>query len=364
MRILGSALLTVGCVLSFSLTAKAASLLLFPNTVELEAGESIIIDLRLDTQSESITAVEVSGTLSGPLTLDSLDTSGGLIEIWVEEGSTRKTFRIVGGTPKGAQGSGIIARLTVTAIESGAGTITLDPNAKVILLGDEAQLAQVSLIDSAIRVTSPDPGRIELASRTHPDQNQWYSSRKVNVRWDLEEGAQYSYSVDPLPNIPLDDIADFPEGTLEWQGDVEFTAPSDGIFYFTVKRVGESSISRHRVMIDTQKPQWIDWSLSEGEDFPNQPLGEFISFVARDDLSGIEKYQISIDGEQFFDTVSPQILPSGYSEATIRAYDRAGNYIEKGVSKDRGLMLMIISLAILLALVLLLGLKRKRMQSE
>ncbi|UCE37744.1 MAG: Ig-like domain-containing protein [Thermoplasmata archaeon] len=56
-----------------------------------------------------------------------------------------------------------------------------------------------------------------------------------------------------------------------------------------------------------------------------------ITFETTDVVSGIDHYEISIDGESFSIQTSPYILPSqddGIHNITVRAFDKAGNYIE------------------------------------
>ncbi|UCE37747.1 MAG: Ig-like domain-containing protein [Thermoplasmata archaeon] len=54
-----------------------------------------------------------------------------------------------------------------------------------------------------------------------------------------------------------------------------------------------------------------------------------INFSTTDDLSGIDHYEISIDGDSFSNQSSPYVIPSqddGVHNITVRAYDSAGNF--------------------------------------
>ncbi|MEM2870769.1 MAG: hypothetical protein QW379_10220 [Thermoplasmata archaeon] len=56
-----------------------------------------------------------------------------------------------------------------------------------------------------------------------------------------------------------------------------------------------------------------------------------LSFSTRDNLSGVERYEASIDGGQWIRAKSPwtlPVLPDGAHNITLRAYDRVGNFLE------------------------------------
>ncbi|WP_455392910.1 C1 family peptidase [[Eubacterium] cellulosolvens] len=112
-----------------------------------------------------------------------------------------------------------------------------------------------------------------------------------------------------------------------------YTLPSlsDGTHTITVRaynKAGKFIDGSVKVYIDTQKPNPII-PLATPNNWTNmQPV---ISFNTTDATSGIEVYQIRIDSGAFTNRTSPYTLPTleeGQHTVTVRALDRAGNYVD------------------------------------
>jgi len=126
-----------------------------------------------------------------------------------------------------------------------------------------------------------------------------------------------------------DETLDRPEGNLEWQGDIAIEGLTNGVFYFSVKRLHENDVARFRAMIDTTPPEWVAFEMSEG--VPETNNRAFLTFIAKDELSGISHYDVMVDEAPVETVVAPYILPDDFGIITITAYDRAGNSVEETV---------------------------------
>ena len=325
------------CILIFAFcifaakTASAASLYFYPQNIDMFEGESAVIEVRLNTEGETINALELNGRVSDGLSINSIDTSNSLIQIFVEAPKAENgTFRFVGGVPKGFSGSGIIGRLTVTPTRVGSGEVSFK-QIKVLANSERAEEVQTRTLTSTINTTVKPKDYIKLSSRTNPIQTNWYAGKDVNIHWDLVSGAEYSYLVSQDQTAVPDDTPDKPSGTMMWQGDIALNDLSDGIYYFSVKKVGSVTVSRYSILRDNTLPEWVSVKLNKGD--VETSGKEYVSFLAKDTTSGIDRYEIKVDNEEF-KTVQPPnyvIEKPDYKRIVIRAYDKAGNVIEESI---------------------------------
>ena len=327
-------------------TAYAARLYFFPQNISVSEGDSFVVEVRLNTEGELINAIDVEGNVSTGI-IESINTSNSLIQIFVESTQTGdNTFRFTGGTPGGFEGDGIIGRLNVRATETGESNINFDKSAKVLTALGQKTAIPLSFIDTTAEISPPSLNRIKLSSRNHPDENKWYSNTTLNIHWDLEDGVEYSYLVSRDQSAMPDETPDQPEGKLEWQGDISIEGLDNGIFYFTVKRVGETDIARLRTMIDTTPPEWVAFESSEG--VPETRDRAFLTFIAKDELSGISHYEALVDREPAESVTAPYILPNDFGTVTIIAYDNAGNSVERTVIGETQRNVLILYIVVLL----------------
>jgi hypothetical protein len=358
--IINLALFSFFCFLISS--ASAATIYFFPQNIELIQGETALVEVRINTEGEILSAVDASGKINSDIAkIDSVDTSNALIKVFIAALKTgEQSFRFVGGTPNGFNGDNIIGRLNISGDMVGQTEIVFDDTSKAILNTEEQKESSIKFINALININERGSNQIQLTSRTHQNQENWAKDNTLNLHWDLEEGVEYSYliSLDPLA-VP-DDIPDKPEGNLMWMGDISISGLKDGIYYFTVKKVGDNPVSRYRAMVDTTAPSWIDVKLSSGVETTDNK--KFVSFLAEDVLSGIDYYEIQIDGKQPERITSPYILPAKYKEITLKAFDRAGNSVEKNITYEypsRALVTILISLIALSGIIFILAAKEK-----
>ena len=328
-------------------TANAAKLYFYPETIDVIAGGSFVVELRLDTEGELVNAVDISGNVSNGL-IESITTANSLIEIFIDASvSNGNTFRFAGGTPNGFTGSGIVGRLNITSVAPGQLTVQIDDVSKLLSGTGVALNNETKLRSATINALQPNVNQIIITSKSHPNQNKWYSAKDLQLHWDLEEDIEYSYLISQDPAAVPDDTADKPSGTLIWQGDINIGGLEEGIYYFTLKRVGEEGIARYRAMIDATPPEWIAFEVSEG--VPETQYNKFITFIAKDVQSGINRYEAEIDGGDPIKILAPYILPDDYLKITISAIDNAGNKISQTTtsSAQRNIITLYIVVAVI-----------------
>jgi len=308
--------------------AYGAQLYFYPQNIESFEGETFVVEIRLNTEDKTVNALDISGSIDNGI-IEAISTDSSLVQIFINSSYTETTFRIAGGTPGGFSGNDVLARLNVHATELGRINIAFDESANILAGTGESLASPIKFLTAAANIKVPSENQIVITSRSHSNQNEWYNKDNLNLHWTLEEGVQYSYLVSRDSSASPDNSPNRPEGTLQWQGDINIEGLDNGIYYFTLKRVGESEISRYRAMIDTTPPEWIAVELSDG--VPETMYKDFVTFIAKDNLSGISHYNVRVDDNPVEVIEPPYILPKNYGKITITAYDNAGNLVEKTV---------------------------------
>ncbi len=334
----------------------AASLFLYPQHIDLVEGESASVEIRLSTDGKQMNAAEIHGVLTGlAASIRSIDDSQTIIKLFLDRPSTaRNEFELIGGVPNGFAGDGILGRLTVRGLAKGTASISFLPSSQVLENDGNGTALPLSLSGATIAVSARPQDYIVITSQSHPDQDMWYQRRSVQLHWDLKPGASYSYLVSRDITAVPDNMADKPEGELLWLGDIKLSDIQDGITYFSVKEVGGSVVSRYRLMQDSSLPEFSDATIRPG--IIETGGKEFLTFSATDAVSGIDRFEVKVDGRDFESVTSPYILGSGYRTLILRAYDRAGNYAEKTFTAARFVVISWFSVVILLLILLILAL--------
>jgi gas vesicle protein len=189
--------------------------------------------------------------------------------------------------------------------------------------------------DAAITFGEP-PRAPEAGSTVFLEPEKWYATKSGLFTWetpfDIDELAlDISTSSDFNPTTrykpPIDEIA------------LNDTLLIDGVQYLTLQyrnQVGWGAILHRKILIDTVPPEKFAINVNLGNSATSFP---FLTFEAKDTISGIEKYEMTIaDGEPL--PITPDEAKLGYQlknledgTYTIRvtAYDLAGNKTESSV---------------------------------
>lgn len=354
-------------IMCFPKWAAAAQLYLFPDPLEIPKGGTALVEVRLDTEGEAVNAAQIFLTLP-PAALSVRDVSlGGSVLPLVPEAPFVGTnsVRIIGGAPSGFQGGGVLARLVLEAPEaprSTAATLSFDEEQTKVLLND-GKATPARLTTRGTQVLFVTESDIDLTSPSHGDEMKWYANRTAIFHWTVEEGATYSYTLSRDPLAVPDDTPDTPVG------DIKFEGLDDGVYYFTLKKVGAEGIAHRRVMIDGTPPEPFEVVVAKD---PRIYDGEFwyAAFTPTDALSGIARVEIAEvrkKGEepQWYEAASPYVLryQDRSAELRVRVFDNAGNMTETVVAAKRRMPKEVILIGGFLAIVgILFSLQKRRKQ--
>ena len=325
-------------------SAEAAVLYMLPQSQTLLKGDTFVTEVRLNTEGKIIKGM--AATLEFPvdiLQIVELSDGGSLFSADIEKSyfsNDHGFLSLVGAVPEGFQGDGLVARVTFLAQSIGSSTINASPGI-TLLSGDE-----LLFLEGSYEIIPRSGDRIQVSSPTHPEQQNWYGSSTLRLKWALGENSQYSYLLTRDPLAPPDDIPDEPEGELVWVGELYYIDVSEGIQYFRVKQCKnavESSdlcewgpITTFRIMIDQTPPEDFESSVQEIDG------SQYLVFSAKDALSGVDHYEVVENSPRTFlgivlddtpDTADWQVAESPFllqdqtlqSIVAVRAIDKAGN---------------------------------------
>ena len=335
---------------AFATSIKAAngSLYLSPSSGVYTVGNTFSVVVAVNTDGISINAAQ--GTLvfsPDKLSVTGISKGGSIFSLWTTEptySNSSGTITFGGGVPNPgyAGASGKIITITFRARVSGATAVNWSSGAILANDGKGTNILSsmgggtYSLGPTIISppaetpegaVSAGTPAKPEISSSTHPDENKWYNNSTIKFSWSLSKDvAGVSILLNEKPTSNPGPVSDgiFDSKTYE--------NVSDGIWYLHLKfknSFGWGPIGHFKVQIDTVSPKSFAVEIKEGRETNNpQPT---LLFEATDETSGIDHYQIRIDGnEPLIVGVRevPYKLPvqsPGKHAIVVEALDRAGN---------------------------------------
>jgi hypothetical protein len=327
-------LLLVLLVLPASTNANTANIILTPNITSLTTGQNLTVSISASSSTSSIDVIQFSGISynAAVLELQSFSKAGNCAFVF----PPTNYLYSCGLSPAVGSGSVNIATVTFKTKQSGSTAISLN-NLKAISSGVDVNVTGglVNISVSAPYIPPQKPGLVFVSSSTHPDENGWYANGNLSLSWTKAPGvSDFSFVLDNKEStIP-------PDNSLGSGNTKSYSDLDEGTYYFHIKAKndqGWGGVRHFRVNIDKTKP--YDLSLTFEVGGTSIEPKTYAKFEAKDNLSGIERYEISIGGRDFIEAKSPYEMPliedKKSQSVIIRAFDRAGNSIEKEGSFDQ-----------------------------
>lgn len=327
-------------------TVNAASFYLTPSSGTYGVGSIITINVYISSTEQAINAA--SGTISfskEKLEVVSLSKSGSIFGLWVQEPSFSNAFGIINFEGivlnpgfLGKSGKVMSIDFRVKSVGdchvdfSSSSILANDGNGTNILSKTEGGDYFFEQIQSkSVSPISKTPLSPVIYSSTHPDQDKWYANQKTEFNWNIPKdiinvSIFFNNKLNSNPGPISDGL--FNSKTYE---NIE-----DGIWYFHIKfknKHGWGPISHYKISIDTKPPLPFTVQIENCLDSncSSQPI---LVFEAEDELSGINYYEVAIDGistsvkplDNAFSTVfKVPYLSAGKQSLSVRAFDMAGN---------------------------------------
>jgi len=325
--------------------ANAATLYFNPSSGGFTVNDIFTVNVFVNTEGQRINVAEAKINFPTEfLEVVSISKTNSIFSLWVEEPSFSNSAGVisfVGGLPTpGFTGSaGKIFSVVFKAKKPGSatlifssGVVRADDGYGTDVLKTRAQ-ARFTLLPVEVPPTVPPvtppivgaPAAPLISSPTHPDSNKWYSNNSPKFIWGVPSGITgVRLLVGRLPTAAPTVI--YPGPISERQ--LEDLA--DGVWYFHVQlrnKAGWGGISHFKFQIDTQPPKPFKIEVKEGKETTNpQPT---LFFEATDEMSGIDYYEIIIDGKAPIKTEKSEYkIPFqdlGKHTIIVKAVDKAGN---------------------------------------
>ncbi|MBI5139499.1 hypothetical protein HZA26_02730 [Candidatus Nomurabacteria bacterium] len=324
--------------------SRAATFSLSPSDGNFSIGSTFSVSILLDTEGESINALEVA--LSFPpdmLQVVSPSTGRSIIGVWTNTpkfDNKNGILDLQGGIPGGiAVSNGLVSTVTFRVKSVGEGAVKFLDKSKALLndgLGTDVLRRENN---GLYKFKLPPPAGPEVVSDTNPDQATWYPNKTVSLRFVNEpSGVEgYSYILSPDPTTNPDNIS---EGK---KNSISYTNLADGVHYFHVKalRAGVWGGTTHfAIKADTTPP--ADFKIDIAPSSRTDSRSPVIQYITTDALSGMDHYELklislSIGGGSpdvsgfFIEATSPYVpapLTLGSYDVVVRAYDKSGNFME------------------------------------
>ena len=318
--------------------AAGGSLYLYPGSENHKVGDIFSVQIRLNSGGAAINSAD------GKLTFDtnklqaiSISKEGSIFTLWVQEPIfSNGKIEFAGGKPSpGFIGTaGKIATITFRAKAAGSAVITFNSGS---IFADDGMGTNVlgSRQGGSYQISQEDAGPVAepeseksffpfISSPTHPDQNKWYSGNNPRFVWKtypnvngtrllfnrLSSSAPTVFYSEEISEKQLEDL-------------------SDGVWYFHVQlstQEGWGEVAHFKFQIDTQPPE--RFKIEVKQDALNvQPT---IMFETKDELSGIDRYEIMIDQQDPITTDKTEYKLAfqnpGKKKIIVKALDKAGNY--------------------------------------
>lgn len=325
-----------------------ASLSITPQKINLAAGETVYLNIVLDSPDEPANAV--SGEIVFPINnIEVVSVNkGSLVDFWVEQPSFSNSQGIIKfeGVIFNPGFSGKLGKILTLAIRGKTpGQALLQFQNATILAndGEGTNITQNRLgADLVIgqRKVAPIavlPGSVAITSPTHPDSSRWYRSRDPRFSFVYTSGTQaISLVLNNLKNTNP------PESSKQVFVTYQTSGLTDGQWYLhaRAKRLGAWGEASHfLVQIDSEPPRPFEIDLvNEGKDgyYPEVVYG------TTDDLSGLDRYEVFVNGKREATVKNEGKKPYhvfrlplrsiGISHIRIDAIDNAGNIRESSIT--------------------------------
>src|SRR3972149_5887840 len=325
-------------LITSTLFAAGAKLFLSPETGPRDVGSYLSVDVLVNTGGNPTNAYRAVVTYpAAKLEAIAVSTGGSVCSLWIpptprySNDSGTATFEC--GATKAYKGtSGRIGRIDFLVKAAGKAAVSI--SAGEVKKADGIGTELLSSRGAASFDLQETPvGVPVISSSTHPNQNAWYREKSVELAWTATEEADgFSYSLNQKAGDTPDDISEGPAAGKT------YPSVADGIWYFHLKARqtrGWGFAGHFRIQIDNAPPEPFTIVVDPPtEKITRAPL---LSFATTDKLSGIDHYEIAIDGAAPLTPPTPypfDRIKGGIHPITVQAIDRAGNSREAKATLD------------------------------
>ncbi len=146
--------------LSSAISAKAARLYFDPSSGNFSPGVPISVDLKIDTENQSINSIEGHLNFSSDIfSIEKLSNGGSIISFWVVPAKSENgEITFAGVIPGGYQGqSGLLLKIFLKPKKEGKGEINIKANSIVLLNDGQGTQASLTIYNSQFLISKQAP---------------------------------------------------------------------------------------------------------------------------------------------------------------------------------------------------------------
>ncbi len=336
----------------FPVFANAATLYFSPNSGSYSTGSLISVGVYVSNPTESMNAA--SGTINfskDKLEVVSLSKTGSIFSLWVQEpvfSNSNGTINFEGVVfnPGFIGNAGKIITINFRVKGSGNGSLIFSSSSVLANDGNGTNIlsntGSAQFVLNEIKVIEQIPPETtvpgiplapKIISSTHPDSSKWYNSNTVDLSWSL------GLDINAIRTTLNKNLNSTPSVVYEPPiSEKKLKDLEDGIWYFHSQyknSIGWGDINHFRIQIDTRAPEPFSIDLIEEEKVENYQTK--IKFSTTDALSGIDYYNIKIEGDSTIKVAKDElndgmytlpVISPGNKKIIVQAFDKAGNYTE------------------------------------
>ncbi len=328
-----------------------AVLSLTPSSGTFGVGKTFTVQVLVDS-TQSFNSASAKLTFDKEiLAVQTVSKTSSALSLWAVEPSfsnTAGTVDLEGGNTSPLTGKKTILSVTFKGLKEGTGKVEFTTASVLAADGKGTDIAgaknPASFLISASAVEPPpppstpipDPGLLgpkpeapDITSTTHLDEKLYYSAAKAKFIWELPPDVtvvRIAFDVKPetVPTTSYDPAIN----------EKEYDQLIEGVMYFHLRYkndAGWGPTTHKKVQIDESPPAPFALDI----EVPASSTDATLKFSATDTLSGIDRYEIVVDGGNSIKIPPTEIKADAYiltaqapgeHSVTLKAYDKAGNY--------------------------------------
>jgi hypothetical protein len=344
---------------SFASADGAATLLLSPDSGTYAAGKTFTVSIQVDSSDAFNTANATLSYDPSVLSATNLSKSSSAFSLWAVEPSSdndKGAVNFEGGNTSPLTGKKTILTVTFKALKEGtaelsftAGSVLAADGKGTDILGQKKGATYTIGAKEASNDPPPPapsssgdtgggggvkPDAPVIVSPSHPEEGTYYNAKKAKFTWDLP------------PDVTVVRLSlDTSSTTVPTQNydpaisEKEFSELVDGTMYFHLRYKNDSGWgpTTHRaIMVDRTPPPAFEVTALTDASSSDVTL----KFSATDTLSGLDHYELSVDGGSPTKASLSELLsgeyvlsgqPVGKHKLKVSAFDKAGNVGEGNV---------------------------------
>lgn len=171
-------------LLVIPLEIQAARVYFEPSGDKYKVGDNVPISIFVDTENESINAVELGLNIPKLLRIKDISKNGSIIQLWIQEPSySENTVQLIGGIPSGIKTTkGLIGKIYLEASAIGQGSIGFLPNSSVLLNDGNGTKLNLQAVNNGLFEIIPKPknDKTPVKETESPKQETKKDTKKPN----------------------------------------------------------------------------------------------------------------------------------------------------------------------------------------